>query len=631
MKKLKVLLRVLIALTLLTTIILTTLLGVTKAEYYKSFKKKIDLEMSPDLKLEYYLYDSKSNDSTEYSAERGSYENGRSFTQTIIIGKNSASKQTIGSTEKFTGLMVIYQVKIPVTETGYYSLNFNARFRAGLSGNDDKAIFTLNPKLCVGCEIYTASDWTQTNDDGTPKSPFGDRQYQYNYNGVNNNTRTQIPFRVFKEEKRKSQANERVIYSDATISKDASFTDSVYQWKTLCPSRAENVSLAFKATDADVENGYVIWTWDLTGMEGEHNYRLIVENLSVEKNMELNGTTKYRGENDPYFMFPQTAYLNNMVEGTTSNASGYGAGITRHNPGRGTFITNATDNSLAMRAESIFKAQTTDTNHPADSSIDNPLSLYIPLKNVHYNRNYKVTFDFSIAKQGNDKTDNTILGYNPSVSRDWYSYSHVVLNQFKVAPFQSYLSQISNLSTSAPIDNAGHEALRDDLTYKNKDISGAPLTKYDEVTTFGDLQYSTSKSVNDTFSELLDSSGDNTKNRNFFNAVWHTECNGQNEIVWLTFYNTTFSFNINGTGTAALEDIYWIWNIDALRYTGYYNIKIENVRIQEVVDYGSNIVKNGFSIGSTTIDPLNAAHVPNAGQGRTNETGADHDGVDSTT
>ena len=631
MKKRAILLRTLVVLILLTTMILSTLLGVTKAEYFKSFKKKLDLEMSPDMKLEYYLYDSNGTTVTTFKSTNDTYKSSKSFKQQIIIGNHTNSRVNVNGTNKFSGSFIIYQIKIPVDEAGYYTLDFNVRFRKlDSSGAEAGDFSTLSADYCVGCEIYTATDWVVTDSNGNPTSPFGVRAYQYrphdttNTTDGNNGYRTRISDNIYTDHSKKSQGNQRVIYSDYSAS-SYDYDDSVYQWKTLAPFRAENVSLSFKATEDDVENGYVIWTWDLIGLEGANTYNLYIDNLSVEKNMELDGTTKYRGENDPYFMFPQTAYVNNMVEGTSSTASGYGPGTTRPNSGRGTFITNATDNSLTMRTERIFRAQTTNTSSPTNASIDNPLSLYIPLKNVKYNTNYKVTFDFSIARQGStnswvDYSDDIFKRYTDTNTSD----NTIIENQFR-----SYLAQVSNLSTGAAVTNKDHHGLVDDLTYDKKAEQGKPLTKYDEVADTTDMKLTTSTSVNDTFSQSLGNSSENTTYRNFFNAVWHTEYNGQNEIKWLTFYNTTFSFNIQGSGYSVLEDLYWIWNIDALGYTRYFQIKIENVRIQEVVDYGSNLYYNGFRIGNTQIDPLNENHVPNAGQGRTYTD--EHDGMDEET
>ena len=350
-----------------------------------------------------------------------------------------------------------------------------------------------------------------------------------------------------------------------------------------------------------------------------------VDDLSIEKIMELDGTTKYRTQNDPYFMFPQTAYINNaIVTGGTS-------GKNRTANGRGTFVTEATTNSLGMRAEMLYS--------DAGTSKNNPLGIYIPLKNVNFDTTYKVTFDFSVAKQGIDAADPAVLnGYvnRNSPGANWHEYSDFdEIFDVGTNPIQSYLHSGLDVRRT----QEGHNDLKAQITYANKLYQnyqvdgkpvpyGYPLTKYDEVySQNSDLNYTTSTSVNDTFSSAYDPSGNNTINRNYFNAVRHTEYNGQNKINWLTFYNTTFSFNIPQAENQELniDDLYWIWEIDATRYTAYYNIRIDNVRIEKVVDYASGLDSNGFKIGSTTISPI--THLDNAGQGRTEDDG--HTGIDT--
>ena len=56
MKKRNVLLKSLVALTLLSAMIVSAFLGTSNAEYLKTLKKKLDLEMTPDLDFAYRLY-----------------------------------------------------------------------------------------------------------------------------------------------------------------------------------------------------------------------------------------------------------------------------------------------------------------------------------------------------------------------------------------------------------------------------------------------------------------------------------------------------------------------------------------------------------------------------------------------
>ena len=56
-KKIKIsfVLKTIVVLIALSAMLINALLGVSKAEYFKSFSKKLDLEVSPDLSFQYYL------------------------------------------------------------------------------------------------------------------------------------------------------------------------------------------------------------------------------------------------------------------------------------------------------------------------------------------------------------------------------------------------------------------------------------------------------------------------------------------------------------------------------------------------------------------------------------------------
>lgn len=620
-KKIKIsfVLKTIVVLIALSSMLLNSILGVTKSEYFKSLSKKLDLEVNPDLKFEYLVYDAQATkddtkttnvDEAAYTLETGVYESVTNFVQPITI--SDKDKVTIGNKTVEYGGGVAYKIKIPVDETGYYSLNFTTYTLAGLSGNEDDEFYTVQYVYAFGCEVVGVRD-SEENYGGTTKfdkEPF------------------EIAFRTFSRNGggRTSFADEPFLYADSAVLGEGNadtVKDSVYQWKSLCPFRAENVKLAYKVEQADVDRGYVIWAWDVRGLQGAHNYRIFVENLSIEKTMELNGTNKNRTYEDPYFMFPQTAYINNNVD------TGGTSGKNRFSNGRGTYVTEATANSLGMRAEMLYK----DTTHSNTTSIDNPLGIYIPLKNIKFDKTYKVTFDFSIAKQGSAGPDaNKLNGYdnkdNPQA--DWHNYQTVNLifnrkeGDVSKLPIQSYLHS----GLTAANTQADHNTLKSQINYANKQYQDVALTKYDEVNSFGSFDLGISTNVNDTFSKSMTAGNENTINRNFFNAIEHIEYNGQNKIHWLTFYNTTFSFNIpeSQNGSIDINDLYWIWEIDATKYTAFYNIRIDNVRIQEVVDYSSALESNGFRIGTADINPR--VHLEHAGQGRTQHTGTDAEGYD---
>ena len=146
-RKLNALLKILIAILLLTSIIVTTLFGTSTAEFFKSFSQKLDVELIPDLRLKYYLKDSKAtngtnsgSDSAYFNMRYGYYDTAEGFSQTIIIGKSTAKKidgtnvthsngtNYDGKTNLYCGQLISYAMSIPVDEPGYYNLNFTCSF-----------------------------------------------------------------------------------------------------------------------------------------------------------------------------------------------------------------------------------------------------------------------------------------------------------------------------------------------------------------------------------------------------------------------------------------------------------------------------------------------------------------------
>ena len=626
MKKKQIFLKTIVAITLLSAMLVSAFLGTSNAEYFKSFKKTLSLEMKPDLNLSYYLYDAdrhtddsntkEVDESKSYKGEYGTYKNAGNFVQKIVVGLLDADKVTINSKSYHSGKSIVYQVKVPVDETGYYNIDFTTCFRVGssidttyesLSGDKRYDFYTLNLDYPVGCEVLTASDNAHFGEDST-KNPV-----RYDLN---------MDFRTYKADTIQGyKNNQTMLYADSAVlgSSDTVIKDSVYQWKTLAPMWEERVSLTFKAQDADVARGYVIWAWDLSGLEGGHNYQLHIDSLEIKKIMNLDGTTDTRDSSDPYFMFPQTAYVNNVYVGTEgSSSNNLGSGFNRYSPGRGTYITSATTNSLAMRAEMLYKYNSTNDTKTAT---DNPLTLYVPVKNIYADRTYKVTFDLSIAKQGSSSPNDAVkVGYlegaKKNANGNWHTYSSNIFYNDKSlynkgAYFRSYLHQGIAAANSHELHNDGLEQ----IDYADKYYQNKPLTKYDELTSLSEtgssantnIKYTSVLNVNDTYSQSNPQNNyiDKSSTRNWFNAVRHTEYEGQYEIPWVTFYNTTFSFNIDSTKNTGLtidettklvENLYWVWNIDALHYKGFYNIRIENVRIQEVVQYGSSLDRNGVTI-----------------------------------
>lgn len=674
-------LKCLVAILLLTSMLLTMFLGVTKSEYFKSFSKELDIEAKPDLMLEYYLYDGSSTGGKGFKETQGVYKNAESFSQKVIVGRNNAYDEGIYSNAewnngttlpfygdgypdneagnlvsqgnekvniKYNGEGIIYQIKLPVDEAGYYVLNFQVDFLlATIDGGwaDQKSDFFVQTyDRAIGCEILNYNDGF-TFKDNTKRLDLYSRSGNDSVHG--------------RSKKSDAKSTEQKSY----INKKYFEADSLYQWKTLSPSRAENVSLAFKVEPEDVDNGYVLWMWDFAGLFGARTWKLEFTDISVEKTMELDGSTDSRdGSSDPYFMFPQASFMNSQIllsldninklddydyplENLQTGQLNYNVrsvqhrGKTSYSKGRGTFATSATANSLTFQAESLFFGygnedfadyqylDEQDKAH-AGNGHSNPVAVYIPLKNIQYNTDYKVTFDISFARQGKynlDKNGNPaaiqrdrFYGYNYNANMfGSYLADYVDPSKYTAATssasatnelfrkgehlFSSYL--LSNKATNVNRIEDAHVADMGLITYADKHYQGAPLTKYDEITSLTNLNNTTVESVNNTYSNDIYSSN-TSKSRNWFNAVQHTEYNGQNEIHWLTFYNSTFSFNIPEAenGSIDLNDLYWVWAMDSLISGCYYRIKLENVRIEKVVKYTSSLNVNGVEIAGTQID-----------------------------
>ena len=686
MKK-RVFLKILVAITVLTSILLSSLLGVSKAEYFKELSSStLSLEAEPDLSFRYYLYDCASIDapSGSYSGEWGVYPTSKTFKQRIIVGQKgnnstasgavneyneSASKweSAAGNRNSYLGDNLIYQIQIPVDETGYYTLHFTVDFIRYLhndelvdtSSNKDKTnhpngrwseedenFYSQSYDRAIGCEVLNASDGFS----------FG-----YYKNGTSAPTNKldlygRINNKVYTETTTSEEENQKKRLLSA---------DSLYQWKTMTPSKQETVNLSFKVEPEDVTKGYVLWAWDFSGLAGPREYEMQFIDVAFKKIMDIpDSTTGLLDTNQPYFMFPQTSIVNNQLvlspkgdfvdyhdylintDGTTSTIRGMNSrGKMSYSRGRGSFVTEATTNSLSLQAESIMygynESGTTDStkylNKTAANTYGNALSFRVPLKNVQYNKTYKVTFDFSIARQGTYDINATT--HDADVLNRAHRTQAVHADY---ADFNKLLLDIDHWSTSATYQNvfmsylysgsANDQICRStydhntkglqQIDYNDKFYQNVPLTRYDEVaseastntsatayttskdnTVYADLSRTTSTSINDTF--CIDAGTGNAKSvsRNGFNAIQHTEYEGQSVINWLTFYNTTFSFNIKSGQTGVdLNDLYWVWAIDAVLPQSYYRIRIDNVRIQEVVQYASELNKNGLYISGTQVD-----------------------------
>ena len=663
--------RAAVALSVLFCVLVSTFLGVSKAEYFKGLTRDLDVEISPDLKFSYYLYAAESVDSLHNTnmTGKGVYTTSRNFTQQITIGKTcrtpylglyaGADWTTDGSgdpnKDNHTGENIVYQIKVPVDEEGYYSLNFTVDFTE--PGAEQKnEIYTINYDRAIGCEVLNYNDGFV----------FGDYEKPLDLWSRNNNkvytTTTYQPDTI------KDENNNDVKNLDANVKLLNS--DSLYQWKTLAPTRQETVSLAFKVEKGDlwelnndgsykldgsgnkIERGYVLWMWDFSGLYGPRVYDLEFTNVSIKKTMTSTGVSEGKDADDPYFVFPQTQLVNNqlvtslpdttdkkiydyMLDQETQEETDFRSvqarGKVSYSKGRGTFTTEATANSLAIQAESIMyplkntgsKWYNIKTITSGEEGYTNPVSFRVPIKNIEAGKTYKVTFDISFARQGNYAVGNTGSDAKPihpglKTAADMVNYADFA-DIFWTGnnPFQSYLYSGDSVHRSS-----NHHAANGltQIKYNDKTYQNEPLTKYNEFLYRGGsghetIDKATVTTVNDTYTigneDVTESSKWYDKHavyRNWFNAVQHTECNGQNEINWITFYNTTFAFNIKEGQSIDLNNLYWVWEISPLIPSCYYRIRLDNVRIEKVVKYGSNLSDDGVRIGGTQIDLANHAN-----------------------
>lgn len=604
---LKIVLMSVISLLLVTSIIFSTILGSVNAKLFKSFLKNIDFEVLPDLSFSYYL-----NDANNKNGITGVYKNTSSITQNV---------KTLSETVK-----TLYRIAIPVDESGYYTL----KFTVNIIRSDATEYYVRNLDAPVGCQVFSPDYIDFDSTEIYSMSPDG--SVDYGPNGT---------------------ADDGYVYGTKIPHKDKQLFEAKnhYQWKTLAPYRTETVELSFNVELTDVDNyGYVVWAWDLTGLNANKEYTFNLKDISIKKNTP-NDYAK------PYFEFMNTQYVNNAIlptEVDTKTASPYSgvgvaaSGLTRHNRARGTFVTNGTYDSLTMQASPLYMgynstkkfltANLTD-DKTEKTNYENVISFSAPIKNIKPNTSYRVSFDFSVANQGTDTAsyeDIVDIDTNttPNGSADYANYQSGYRNFFNnneawnTLHFQSYIGKGATSGTSISAHTTGRGTVR----FANVGFPGHEVTRYDEIFYVGgdetetvagktyeisDSRY-TSASVTEDKSHavalnsgITDLAGDefnSGKGINWLNAIKHTEEEGDYLIHWLTFYNTSFTFNVDHDyvdkevtlANGYCQNLFWTWAIDALEQAKYFRIKIENVRIEEVEQYGSYVTTEMLKINGTT-------------------------------
>ncbi len=602
MKKLKLTVKIilmsLVSLILISSMLLSTMLGSVNALLTKTLSKTFDFEAIPDLPFRYYI-----KDGNNTSGATGVYKNTKNISQDIKTLPTSHDTH--------------YRIAIPVDESGFYTVTFTADFwrssdntAAKLSGTS--TYYVTNLDATVGCQILSPKyiDLTAATNFYMSPNNTADNGYAY---GV------------------KLKYDDKKLFS----AKDH------YQWKTLSPSRSETVELSFSVTQADVDNyGYVVWAWDLTGLEANRLHSLKLTNISVKKNQPIDSSR-------PYFEFMNTQYVNNAIlptDGETKTLNPYNAagvknsGFTRYHRARGTFVTNGTYDSLTMQLSPLYLGYNAKVEggfltggSVADKKLtrnyENVVSFSSPIKNIKPDVSYRVTFDFSVANQGTtDYEANASHSSTSTVSgAEGYAIYQNDYNKFftndatgQTLHFESYLHRGAADGTSIfyHTDASG----RGNVQLSNVGFPGHEVTRYDEIlysiSGTPSVNYTSASTDSVTHAQALnkgktDEVGPGGKIHsgqgiNWLNAIRHTELNGDNEIHWLTFYNTSFTFNIDrnysGVVNGYCENLYWTWAIDALQQTGYFRIKIENVRIEEVEQYGSCLTYESLHINGAKAE-----------------------------
>ena len=534
------------------------------ARYTGSYNQNLTFIAYPNNAYNYYIYDNS-------GTRTGAYDSANSIIESFTV--RATTEQTI------------YQIKLPVSEEGYYKLSFMVDFVKDGATSKDLECSTYAGRA-VGCMVVHEEDY-----------PFGKTSSRLVLFTAGSTTSLQP----------ETNGN-KVTYANHPMW----YADDHYMWKTLAPSLAERVNLTYKVNSADVDKGYVIWAWTFYGLTASTKYTISLTEINSTK-LEIIDSDK------PYLDFTKIQYVNNTINPDSCSVYGY----TRNAPGKGTYVTEASNDSLTMQVAPLYAAwnpngekETNISNLAGEgysgadgAAYENLIGLNIPLKNVEYDKNYKVTFDFSVARQGTTDTDNQMLKqedvlYDSSYSRFFWGLESD--NIPRTLHFQSYLH--SGAVSGRQIST--HTSGRGQIALKNATYSPHEVTRFDEFrqltngTSNNDFIFNSGTQINS-----LTNSSSEAKNIRFFNSVRHTEVNGQNELYWLTFYNTTFTFNIssalNSGKNLNLDDLYWVWGIDSLRPGKWYRLKIENVRLEEVEQYGSNINWNGIKIAGTQVTRFN--------------------------
>lgn len=620
--------KVLVALVVLTAMLLSTVMGTVTAEFVKSLSKTLDFAATPSDPYQAYIIDGNNGG----KARTVYYDNLKNIKQDLVFNSTKPSRSSV------------FEIKLPVTDPGLYNLDFTVR----IVKSNGNLVYINNPQTnLVGCKVNTH----RTGFSGNPTTLITDVATKRAYN--TQRVYGPDPYGIHTNHGQSGNINYSVTGTGGTTQYCHD-----YQWKTLAPSFTENVSLAFYLKKDNV----ALWAWDFRGLD-DGTYTITLDNISITK-------IDTPDNDEPYLDFPDTHYINNALFPTaTTNSQGTGtagtqllnvqnnvgvvghntAGKTRTAVGRGTYLTEATYNSMTMQAESLVFGYHNGTlvnttyaekqgwaNH---ESYSNLVVFGIPIKNVKTNKSYKVTFDVSFARQGYNSAGNYMQQDIDNLSQEqlatYAPFDNVLGTKETTGTlhFQSYLyngmvkdqKNKSGQGTAAPWNDNGLGAVYNipgvtdgylgrgnfidssKMLYSDK---GAAITRYDNIAYVNSgagegMDYSTVDSVNDLYhTKKTTVLGDPDILYNTLNAVRHTEYNGENAINWITFTNTTFSFNTKNYTDAELANLRWMWAIDAFVSKAWNRIKFDNVRIEEVESYGSNVENNSLTFNGVKADKV---------------------------
>ena len=586
---LRVILFSLISLLLLTSMLITAMFGSVKAEYLKSFSTSLDFEVTQDLSLRCKIKDENNTAGKIYS-----YSDSKNISQVIKLGTT------------VTAANAIYEIEFPLNETGLHAVDFTVEFsKSGTTGDFFVAKTALasgyvkslnNP---VGCKFYSRSDFTSTY-----------TRLIYDNEGAQNSTGE--------------------IHARQPYNQTRTYTvNNNFQWKTLAPSRAEDVTLSVNATTKKV---YLCW--DLRGLAAG-TYTLNLRNIKV---------TKINTPDGPYMDFANIYYTNNALFPTAAAAHSSGgsyvaktgnpqrvtvqtshavsgkneAGKTRQSMARGTYVTEATYDSMTMQAEKLAfgyeNGNIIDRDYVESGGFENwdaysnLISFGIPIKNVKLETTYKLSFDLSIARQGGDSTyfeSGTGTDVENLTNEGNATYAaHNKIFADNTSMFQCYLYRGGRNKYTAS-DNLVSAARTQSVTYN---VLGAVDKEYGRgqvvLNDKGLYRTATEPSVqSDNFKgqSLFDLNAAHRASETNAALYWNrskvTEYNGENIIYWQKYSNLTTSFNIDSgwTNESELKNLALVWVIDAFEPKSWYRIKMENVRIEEVVKYGSAVTELQFN------------------------------------